>query len=287
MPCYHPASAFKCSDGSIVFTELSRYDIIGDIKLPCGQCIGCRIDRSREWSVRCLHEAKCWKENSFITLTYNEENLPSDKSLQYRDFQLFMKRLRERTGLPVRFFMCGEYGELDQRPHYHALLFGYQFPDLQYWGKSPTGHPVYRSAILESLWTKGNSLIGNVSRESAGYVARYCMKKVTGDLADAHYNGRTPEFARMSLKPGIGAEFFRKYTSDVLPNDYVVADGIKVPVPRYYDKLFERSSGDLEAVKERRIEFGLKHSDNNTPERLAVREEVAKAKLKSLVRNKV
>lgn len=284
MPCYHPIAGFRCADGSVVFAQLARYDIVGDIKLPCGQCVGCRLDRSREWSVRCLHEAKMHKQNSFLTLTYADDNLPANNSLCYRDFQLFMKRLRKHAGVSLRFFMCGEYGNETARPHYHALIFGYQFPDLLYWKKSPSGYAVYRSATLESLWTFGNSMIGDVSRESAGYVARYCMKKVTGDRAEAHYNGREPEFAHMSLKPGIGTEWFRRYGSDCLPCDYVVADGVKVPVPRFYDKLFK---GDIEDVKYRREVYGRKFADNNTPERLAVRETVAKAKIKSLVRNKV
>lgn len=293
MACYHPAAAFQTADGGVVFSQLKRHDIIGDIKLPCGQCVGCRIDRSREWSIRCLHEAKMWTHNSFITLTYNEENLPANKSLNYRDYQLFMKRLRFKTGYPIRFFMCGEYGEKDFRPHYHALLFGYQFPDLLYWGKSPAGHPVYRSKILEELWTLGNSLIGNVSRESAGYVARYCMKKVTGDLAESHYaytdeNGntyqRTPEFARMSLKPGIGATWYQKYHSDVLPNDYVIADGIKMPVPRYYENMFKSGKGDLDEIKYNRALYAAKHAANRTPDRLAAREEVQKRRIQSLER---
>lgn len=291
MACYHPVKAFRCADGGVVFTELARYDLIGDISLPCGQCIGCRIDRAREWSVRCLHESKLHKFNSFVTLTYRDEDLPPGRSLDYRDYQLFMKRLRKSVGIPVRFFMCGEYGEKDQRPHYHALLFGYQFPDLKFWSRSPTGNALYRSEILEGLWTKGNSLIGQVTRESAGYVARYCMKKVTGDLAKDHYrveeNGvvfdRVPEFARMSLKPGIGAEWFAKYHSDVFPHDYVIADGIKIPVPRYYDRL-GRETYDLEGIKFRRETYGRAHAQNNTDERLAVREEVAKARLKSLAR---
>lgn len=234
-----------------------------------------------------------WTHNSFITLTYSEENLPTGKSLNYRDFQLFMKRLRFNTGYPIRFFMCGEYGEKDARPHYHALLFGYQFPDLQYWGKSPAGHNVYRSKILEELWTLGNSLIGNVTRESAGYVARYCMKKVTGDLAETHYaytaedgtiKHRTPEFARMSLKPGIGATWYAKYHDDVHPNDYVVTDGIKVPVPRYYDNMFKANNGDLDEIKYNRQQYAAKYADNRTPERMAVRKEVQERRIKSLAR---
>lgn len=282
MPCYKPIRAYKVADGGIVFSQLARYDIVGDCRLPCGQCIGCRLDRAREWSVRCMHEAKMHEDNSFVTLTYADENLPADGSLNYSDFQKFMRRLRKRVG-EVRFFMCGEYGEMTKRPHFHAILFGYQFPDLKIWGRSPSGHPVYRSEILESLWTVGNSLVGQVTRQSAGYVARYCLKKVTGDLAEAHYKGRTPEFAHMSLKPGIGAKFFEKYSADILPNDYVIEDGMKIPVPKYYDKLYK---GDIDDVKYRREVFGRAHADNNTDERMKVREIVQEARISTLVRNK-
>lgn len=283
MPCYKPISAYRVADGGVVFAQLARYDIIGDCKLPCGQCLGCRLDRAREWSVRCLHEAKMHRENCFITLTYNDENLPADGSLHYRDFQLFMKRLREKLG-PVRFFMCGEYGESTLRPHYHAVLFGVDFQDKKEYKKNAQGDMLYTSKILEELWGKGFCPIGLVTRQSAGYVARYCVKKVTGDRAEEHYKGREPEFARMSLKPGIGAEFFKKFESDILPNDYVIESGFKIPVPKYYDKLFK---GNIEDVKFRREKFGRTMADNNTPERLAVREVVAHAKVKSLLRNKV
>lgn len=283
MACFHPAKAFRCSDGSVVFQQLARFDIVGDIKLPCGQCIGCRIDRSREWAARCMHEAQMHEENSFLTLTYNDENIPPDGSLDYRHFQLFMKRLR-KTGAKPRYFMCGEYGDNTNRPHYHCLLFGHQFNDLRYWKSGSSGHPIYVSTKCDTIWGLGQVFIGNVTKQSAGYVARYCMKKVTGDLAEAHYNGRTPEFAHMSTKPGIGTEWFKRYASDVLPCDYVISDGVKVPVPRFYEKLYK---GDMDEIKYKRELFARKFAENNSDERLVVREEVMKAKLKSLVRNKV
>lgn len=287
MPCYSPANAFKCADGSIVFSQLKRHgDIIGDIKVPCGQCIGCRIDRAQQWAIRCLHEAKIWQYNCFVTLTYDDANLPANGGLDYRDFQLFIKRLRKELG-PLRFFMCGEYGEETFRPHYHAILFGMDFADKVYVGKSATGYPVYTSAKLNELWRKGNCQIGSVSKESAGYVARYCMKKVTGDLAEARYGDKEPEFCRMSLKPGIGADFFFKYQSDILPNDYIIMDGFKAPVPKYYDKLFVKNGGDLEEIQYQRELCALQFRENQTPERLAVRAEVAARKLKMLSRGKV
>lgn len=282
MPCFKPIKAFKCSDGSVVWTQLKRYDIIGDIRLPCGQCIGCRLDKSRDWAVRCLHEAKMHRQNAFATLTYNEQNLPNNGSLDYGTFQLFMKRLRKEVG-PVRFFMCGEYGELTNRPHYHALLFGYWPEDSYYWMKGAQGYNVYRSDSLEKIWGLGNVMLGNVTRESAGYCARYCLKKVTGDRAESHYGGRTPEFAHMSLKPGIGASFFKKFESDILPNDYVVEGGWKIPVPKYYEKLYKGE--DLEDIKYKREKYSEKFKENNSDERLIVREEVTKAKIRNLQRS--
>lgn len=210
MPCYSPAKAFKLASGGICFSELKRHgDIIGDTKLPCGQCLGCRLDRAREWSIRCLHEAKMHAENSFITLTYNDANLPADGSLNYKHFQDFMKRYRKSLGKPIRFFMCGEYGEQQERPHYHAIIFGHKPSDLLLYKTNGNGNQTYTSDYLTNLWGMGYVVVGDVTRQSAGYVARYCLKKVTGDRAEAHYGHRTPEFARMSLKPGIGASFSR------------------------------------------------------------------------------
>ena len=130
MPCFHPLRAFKTSAGEVVFTEHARYDIVTQLSLPCGQCSGCRLERSRQWAMRCVHEAAAYDCNAFITLTYDEENLPADGSLNYDHFQLFMKRLRKAIEPnKVRFYMCGEYGEENGRPHFHACLFGYDFPD--------------------------------------------------------------------------------------------------------------------------------------------------------------
>ncbi|WNK13381.1 MAG: replication initiator protein [Microvirus sp.] len=282
MPCYHPQKAYRTPTG-IVWSQLARHDIIGDITIPCKQCIGCRLDRAQEWSVRCLHEAKMHEQNSYITLTYNDENLPADRSLDYRHYQLFMKKLRKKAG-EIKFFMCGEYGELTQRPHYHALLFGYQFPDLEYMGKNATGDKLYGSNMLAKLWGLGNVIVGEVSKQSAGYVARYALKKVTGDRAEAHYNGRTPEFAQMSRRPGIGATFFEKWAKDILPNDYVIVDGIKIPVPTYYDRIYK---GDMDEIKWKREIFARKHNANNTDERLYAREEVQIRKAAMLLRNKI
>lgn len=192
--------------------------------IACGQCSGCKLERSRQWAVRCMHEASLHDSNSFVTLTYKD----APPSLEYRDFQLFMKRLRKRLGA-CRFFMGGEYGELHGRPHFHALLFGVSFSDRRYLAKSPSGQRLYSSELLSSLWPQGYASVGEVSFESAAYVARYCMSVITGDMAVEHYGGRKPEFGRMSLRPGIGRAWLDRYgRSDVLPDGKVVVNGVKL-----------------------------------------------------------
>ena len=271
------------------------------VRIACGQCVGCRLKRSREWAIRCMHEASLNDVNCSITLTYDDDHVPPFNSLRYSDFQGFMKRVRARfSRVRVRFYMCGEYGEDFGRPHYHALLFGLDFLDKRYWRMSDTGFRLYRSSTLEDLWPFGNSEIGGVTFESAAYIARYCMKKVTGDLADAHYEvvdvqtgeivRRTAEFNQMSLKPGIGASWLSRFRSDVYPAGKVVRPGgAKFNAPRYYDKIFElleKEKGDVgdELLTYQRFLEASKHLEDQTPERLAVREKVAKATVGQLKR---
>lgn len=246
MTCFHPLIATRLFSDALQKHVISFDDRdLGQgqtLYLPCGQCIGCRIARSREWAARCVHEASLYDKNCFITLTYDDEHLPADGSLCVKDFQDFMKRLRFKfKGHKIRFLHCGEYGTLNKRPHFHALLFGFDFPDKKLWSLTPRGDKVYRSPILEELWTDGFSTIGAVTFESCAYVARYVTKKVTGELAEEHYQGKAPEYITMSRRPGIGSEWFKKYHSDVFPNDFVVLkDGRKIATPRYYMKQLEK-----------------------------------------------
>lgn len=288
MPCYHPLTAWQTDDGTVIFSERGR--IRRELQLPCGQCVGCRLERSRQWAVRCYHEQQMHRENCFITLTYSDEFLPPDWSLNYSHFQKFMKRLRKLKG-PSRFFMCGEYGDENFRPHYHACLFGVQFRDRQNWRKSASGFDTFRSEELDRLWGMGHAELGELTFESAAYVARYVMKKVTGKDAERHYEtfdpytgeifNRTPEFARMSLKPGIGFDWYAKFRSEVFPRDRVVINGREVRPPRYYDKCLQSEVGSLSDVVE--YQRYLKAMDipkeESSDVRLAVRETVAKARL--------
>lgn len=219
------------------------------ISVPCGQCINCRLEKSRMWAVRCMHESQMYEANCFVTVTYDDEHLPVGGSLFRPDFQDFLKRLRRRyASKRIRVFYCGEYGEQFGRPHFHAILFGFDFPDKVLLGKRK-GLPYWRSAVLESLWTFGRSEIGSVTFESAAYVARYVTKKITGDAAVLHYGGRKPEFAGMSLQNGgIGLPWFRKYEAEVKARGDVVVRGKAVSVPRAYMKALEES-GDPAFLK--------------------------------------
>lgn len=294
MSCYKPLRAWR-TPGGVVFSELARYDILGEIEIPCGQCIGCRMRKASDWELRVMHEASMWEDNCFITLTYGEGNLPANASLEYKDFQLFMKRLRkEYTGRTIRFYMCGEYGEARARPHYHACLFNLDFDDKEPAGKSKSGEVFYSSQKLKDIWGLGHVSVQPLVRQTASYCARYIMKKVLGDEAAKAYavvdaDGvmvfRTPEFANMSLRPGIGANWIDKYRSDVFPLDACISDGTKRRVPRFYDQRAKASGHDFDEIEFKRQQRAqLSHADN-TDERRRVREKVHKAKVQTLKRD--
>jgi len=294
MPCYYPLTAYRLYEGGIVFYEPKDWQ--QQLQLPCAQCIGCRLERSRQWAIRCMHESQLHSENCFITLTYNDDHLPPDNSLNYRDFQLFMKRLRFRfPKTKIRFYMAGEYGEQFGRPHFHACIFGLNFDDKETLRKSPSGSMLYRSSILEELWPFGYSSIGDVTFESAAYVARYIMKKITGNQSAVHYEGvdtstgevitRKSEFNKMSLKPGIGAGWYNLYKTDVYPHDFVVLNGKKLKPPKFYDKKFKNDNPfEWDEVLFSRETVGKLHVLDQTPERLAVQEKVLSARLTKLKR---
>lgn len=294
MRCFSPISAWQLEDGRVVFAE--RGSVRRSLTLRCGQCIGCRLKRSKDWAIRCMHECQMHPYSSFVTLTYDPLFLPNNGSLTYVDFQRFMYRVRKRLG-KVRFFMCGEYGDKG-RPHFHAILFGVHFGDREYFRTLSSGHKIYRSASLESLWPHGYSSIGEVSFESAAYVARYITKKVTGELADDHYRrvdpdsgevyNLVPEFCHMSLKPGIGFSWFEKFGVDVFPQDEVVMDGKKHSVPKYYDRLLRLQDAFVsDDIEYDRVMKAAEHVDDCSPDRLAVQEHVARARLSLSKRSNV
>lgn len=272
MPCFHPITAWygrafsqKTGRRSVVFRKELAYRPDEPFKINCLQCWGCRLDKSREWAIRCTHEASMHEENCFITLTYNDEFLPEWGDLCKEDFQKFMKRLRRHlssdefyrdypdwSSRHIKYYMCGEYGERYQRPHYHACIFGFNFPDRYHWmgqGK----FALYRSPMLEYLWRDvksgkplGCCAVGDVSFDSAAYVARYVMKKINGVMEEDYYQGHPKEFTLMSRKPPIGKEFYDRYKSDMYPHGTVLLpNGSHVKTPAYYDKMYDLTNPGL------------------------------------------
>lgn len=234
--------------------------------------------------------------NSFLTLTYDDEHLPHGGVLELRDWQLFAKRVR-KAGLPFRYFVCGEYGDKNGRPHYHACMFGQDFSADRDLVEVRDGQPMYKSAMLNELWGLGNCMIGTLTFESAAYVARYVMKKRTGpEAAEAYevvnpFTGEVefelpPPFATMSRRPGLGRDWLAKYQHETYRDDFIVSQGHRCTVPRAYDRVFEVEEPERFAtVKARRVERAASHARNNTPRRLEVRRAVAEARTKALVRD--
>lgn len=265
------------------------------MEVPCGRCRQCRLDRSREHAIRCVHESQMHAQNCFVTLTYSDEFLPPGGNLVYRDYQLFMKRLIARRG-PVRFFMSGEYGDVTGRPHYHAILFGVDFGDRVPWMKGESGAMSYSSAELDSIWQLGRAYCGDATFESAAYVARYVMKKQLGsdrgarreivDITSGQIVERVHEFCHMSLRPGIGRTWLDKFWSDVYPWGQVTVPGSKLRSPRYYDKQLELRDPDAFArLKLDRVKRAELQWDDNSPARLRAKDEVLKARVGFLKRS--
>lgn len=301
------------------------------MQLNCTQCTGCRLAKAREWAIRCSHEIRMHEHNCSITLTYNNDHLPQDANLDKNHFPEFMRALRQKLnpripaylvipllGIKIEnpeykklgFYMCGEYGDNKGRPHYHAIIFGYDFPDkkdpISRKSKGQTHTTFRQSEVLKSCWKHGFFEIGSATYASAGYIARYIMKKQNGETAKAHYaiydprtgeitGLRNPEYTNMSLKPAIGKTWFERYQSDIFPADRCITpDGKVAPVPKYYQALLKQSDPELhETLRLARIEKNRgkqkarephKETDNSK-KRLAARAQVQEAKLKRLPRN--
>lgn len=305
MPCYKPLQGYRArhvnesGKRSIVFNAKEGFQD-RPVEVPCGRCIGCRLERSRQWAIRCVHEASLWPDNAFVTLTYDDSHVPPGGTLVKKDYQDFMKRLRHHFPQKIRYFQCGEYGETTHRPHYHACLFNMDFPDKEFYTERQ-GVRLYFSPMLQDVWGKGFCTIGDVTFESAAYVARYIMKKVTGDDAEEHYKSLDPEtgeifdiipeYVTMSRGGrgdglgGIGKGWFEKWSGDVYPDDTIVMRGKEMKPPRFYDGLFEQKDPEaLMAIKHERLVYAKKHAEHNTRERLAVREKVKQAQVGQLKR---
>lgn len=264
------------------------------VSVPCGRCIGCRLELSRQWAVRCVHESQLHTDNSFVTLTYDDAHLPSGGTLIKNDFKKFIKRLRKnlKPEESFKYYHCGEYGERTRRAHYHALLFGVGFVDQTLFKRSADGSNIYTSEILSSLWPSGFCTTGAVTFESAAYVARYTTGKLnyekedryefinvdTGEVTDVQ-----PEYTTMSLKPAIAKAWYGKYSGDAYPSDFLVLRGKKMKPPKYYDRLHELEAPEAHAaIKAARIKQAASRTGGP---HLAAEEEYKLAQFKQLKRN--
>lgn len=332
MSCYHPLKAYeilgvKSPTGkkTIVFRlEATQGKPYAPLDLPCGQCIGCRTETARQWAVRCVHEASMYEPfNCFITLTYNDEHLPEGGSLtrgRNSDFSKFIRRLRreykgeyyvEKPGgsvsKDIRYYQCGEYGDELQRPHHHALLFNFDFDDRVYF-KTENGYNLYTSDKLDELWTDyygepmGFATVGDVTYETAAYVARYVHKKITGKRRWTHYQSSEyrvdnetgeihgmlePEHQTMSRRPGIGKGWISSFAGDIYPKDYTTINGKRLRPPRYYDAVFDISDPEaFRRVKEKRKEVNKSRNASNeyAGYRLRQKEKCHKSRIRALIR---
>lgn len=245
-----------------------------------------------------MHEAQLHEFKCFVTLTYDDDHLPENRTLVKKHFQEFMKNLRRHkqfAGIKIKYFMCGEYGEQTLRPHYHALIYGIDFPDKKLYSKRQ-GNLLFTSALLDKIWGRGECKIGALTFQSAAYVARYTLQKSGKKFPGGHYRlinkdtGEThdvlPEYGQASLRPAIGHDWYLRYASDIHNSDSAVVGGKEFKPPRYYDKLLKRHNPEKhENIKNARLEKQDQQSWNSTPERLRVRETVKKAATTYLKRN--
>lgn len=296
MPCYSPLKGFVNKEsGGIVF---KRSKLAGaEMEVACGQCLGCRLDYSRTWGFRQVHESLCHDDNSFITLTYAPENLPRGGTLVKEHLQKFFKRLRHHIApRRVRYYACGEYGSKLTRPHYHANLFGLDFEDKELFSQQPD-YNIYTSEMLSDIWQLGFVTCGEFTLQTAMYTARYITKKVTGPTAHEHYQNvdlqtgelyqLLPEFTVMSRRPGLGRDYYERYNSDFFPSDEIPVPGSGVfkKVPRYYETIFQSDDPvGHEEIKRIREKFRAAHGHEYTPDRLMSKYKVKMAQVSKLPR---
>lgn len=311
MACYNPLEGFRLRDGR--FSRVAPADCqTVPMTLACGGCIGCRLDKVLEWKVRMHCEALLHSDVLMAQLTYDDDHLPNDLSLNKVDYRLWLKRFRKFFGnKKLRFYLGAEYGDVTFRPHYHAILFGVglgDFPDVQHY-KMSGDHKLYKSEKFNELWGHGFCNFGDAKAGAFSYAAGYVVKKRTsGD--DARYkrvdplSGKSwqvmPEFGAMSS--GLGREFFDQYRCDFERSGFLVVDGVKAAIPPYFKNKLRGSVstpgaevGDGFVIDDLEIAMAARReaadSDeavwNSSPERLKVREECKILRVKAFDRNRV
>lgn len=289
MPCTCPIDAWPpdpAVGGPIVFTSRKSYQGAKAFQIPCGHCIGCRIDYMTDWSTRMVCESYMHQTSYFITTTYSDKHLPDNYSLNKTHHQLFIKRLREHFyPTPARFVCAGEYGTNTLRPHYHYILFGITFADLKIYRRSTKGNYLYTSQTLHDLWGMGNCTIGTFTPSSASYAAGYIVKRFHASDQEAKQAWYTrihpltgeqvqviPEFLLSSRRPGIGMPWFLKYGEHIPYDDFIVIEGKRRRVPRYF---FNKLTEDQQAkLKQTRLANAALHAADMVDARLITKHEL-------------
>jgi len=252
MPCYRPLEGWRAVGGGFTL-DASLGERDRPLTVPCGYCMGCRLERSRVWAVRMMHETQMHDEAIFVTLSYDEDQILERGSLVPRDMTLFLKRLRKYVSpQKIRYYQCGEYGTQTQRPHHHLILWGWRPSDSQIHSGSGRDR-LYTSLVLEKLWEKkGFAPFGEVTFESCAYCSRYITKKILGDRAEEHYRRVDPETGEIfslvpeysSMSNGIGLAWIERYWRSVYAHDHVIMRGARMAPPRYYDTWLEKNQPD-------------------------------------------
>lgn len=302
MGCDFPLKAFRSAKHRgpsgkplLTFKPQEAMNSSSPIEVPCNNCTGCKLEYARQWSIRIMHEKRFHQESCFITLTYDDQHVPQSYSLDKRELQLFFKKLRKfLSPKKIRFFACGEYGDLNGRPHYHAIVFNHDWSDKKFVERSDSGEEIYTSEALRRLWRNGIVSTQDVTHKSAAYVARYCTKKIkTGDAfgaeryyrispIDGAFHSVQPEFATRSNRPGLGAAYVERFKSDFYPSGFIVVDGVRQAPPKFYvSKLSEK---EQQRLKRQARRLSLKNKPHTTTERRLARAAVRDARIKSLQR---
>ncbi|UOF78314.1 replication associated protein [Microviridae sp.] len=272
MRCTDPRTVGFLDDGKTISWSQKTYSKeYATFQLPCGQCLACRLEYARQWAVRCIHEAQMHEKNCFITLTYADEHLPP--KLQYDHFQDFMKRLRtyindhERGNktleeTQIGFFVTGEYGDKTKRPHWHAIIFNWSPADAVPKYITNQNHQVFSSKTLDTLWGKGITEFGSVTLDSAGYCARYAAKKLS------HGRDKTHDYepiSKKSSRQAIGKKFIQKHFESVFNLGFLVLEGEKLSIPRYYEKWLKNNEPNLwrRYVTQKKLEITNKAKEKN------------------------
>lgn len=315
--CTQPIPAWFCydydeTDGQVIFSSKvpNSFNVCIPMELPCGHCLECTLKNRRDWTTRALCEFQSWDRTAFITLTYNEENLPENGDLRRSDWKKFADKLRAYVKRKYKIdkivlFGCGEYGCNPEdpvktpagRPHFHCCVFGFDFPDKYAWSRSGTGFVTYRSPFLESIWTSGHSVVQSLEYGDLAYCAGYVEKKALKRLSaeqkygNSNYFGRQryfydqfgcvhpAEFRITPCRPALGRHWIEKFFKDAYPSGFIVINDQKYSVPKYFDKYCKEKDLDMYLrVRKERLKKMYERSAENTPERRATREELLRLK---------